>query len=331
MGASTVTLPIKAARKIEDTSIQVNDLAKSYGKAKALNGVSFSVPSGTIFGLLGPNGAGKSTLMKILSTTSNPDQGSVSIGGFHLATHAPEVRRLIGVVPQRSGADRACTAVENLWIQGILYGLRGPSLRKRIQELLGHFELADVGDRLVRTFSGGMVRKLDLALGLIHQPKILLLDEPTVGLDPTARGSLWQYIQELSVNGLTVLLTTHHLEEADFLASTVAIMNHGQIVVQGAPYDLKADLAGDALEVTFDRPCSDQCLIECLGSLDIFRELQIEDNELRVRTDSGASSAPTLLTALAGIGIKVQSLRISGPSLEDVYKRHTGFRFPAAG
>lgn len=330
MGAISVTLPILTANEVDDTSITVNALEKSYGKAKALNGLSFSVPSGTIFGLLGPNGAGKSTLMKILATTSNPDHGSVSIGGFSLATNAQEVRRLIGVVPQRSGADRASTAIENLWMQGILYGLRGPTLRKRIQDLLRHFELADVGDRLVRTFSGGMVRKLDLALGLIHQPRVLLLDEPTVGLDPTARGSLWQHIQELSANGLTVLLTTHHLEEADFLTSTIAIMDRGQIVVQGAPSDLKADLAGDALEVTFDRVSSNQCLIECLDSLDMFRELQIDNEELRVRTDNGSRSAPALLTALAAIGINVRSLRISGPSLEDVYKRHTGSRFPAA-
>jgi ABC-2 type transport system ATP-binding protein len=150
-------------------------------------------------------------------------------------------------------------------------------------------------------------------------------------LDPTARAALWQSIQELASAGLTVLLTTHHLEEADYLASTVAIMNQGRIVVQGTPHDLKADLAGDALEVTFDRPPSDRRLIDCLGAIQAFRELQIEENELRVRTDSGANSAPTLLLALANIGIKVRSLRISSPSLEDVYKRHTGLRFPTAG
>jgi len=318
-------------QKIEGISIAVTDVEKRYGNLQVLNGVSFSVPSGTVFGLLGPNGAGKSTLMKILSTVSTLDSGCVRIGNFSVTQQASEVRRMIGVVPQKSGADRALTAVENLWIQGIVYGLRGTALRERIDQLLERFGLSEAAHRVVRNFSGGMVRRLDLAIGLIHRPTVLLLDEPTVGLDPTARAALWQSIQDLSLERITVLLTTHHLEEADYLANTVAIMHHGRIVIQGAPRDLKADLAGDVLEVTLDPPSSGQCLIESLRSMEIFREIQIEENELRVRTDSGTNSAPTLLSALAGIGVKVHSLRISGPSLEDVYKRYTGFRFPAAG
>ncbi len=319
------------SKKIEDISIAITDVEKRYGNLKVLNGVSFSVPSRTVFGLLGPNGAGKSTLMKILSTVSTLDSGSVRIGNFSVTSQPSEVRRMIGVVPQRSGADRALTATENLWIQGIVYGLRGRVLKERIEQLLERFGLQNASRRIVRDFSGGMVRRLDLAIGLIHRPTVLLLDEPTVGLDPTARGALWESIRELSAEGITVLLTTHHLEEADSLANSVAIMHQGRIVIQGAPHALKADLAGDALEVTVDRPSSNQCLIDRLNAMEIFREIQIEDTELRVRTDSGTNSAPTLLLALAGIGIKVHSLRISGPSLEDVYKRYTGFRFPAAG
>ncbi len=320
-----------SSHKSRDISIAVTDVEKSYGTLKVLNGVSFSVPNGSVFGLLGPNGAGKSTLMKILSTVSTLDGGSVRIGGFDATNEADEVKRMIGVVPQKSGTDRALTAVENLWIQGIVYGLRGSVLRERIDRLLERFGLSDAAHRVVRTYSGGMVRKLDLAIGLIHHPTVLLLDEPTVGLDPTARAALWQSIEELSGEGLTVLLTTHHLEEADYLADTVAIMHHGRIAIQGAPHALKADLAGDALEVTGDWPSSKQCLIDSLSSMELFREIQVEENELRVRTDSGTNSAPALLLALAGIGVKVHSLRISGPSLEDVYKRYTGFRFPAAG
>lgn len=339
MGASLMAVPGEdkhgtagaTSQKVRDTSITVTDVEKNYGNLKVLNGVSFSIPGGTIFGLLGPNGAGKSTLMKILSTVSNSDSGSVRIGNLSVTKQASEVRRMIGVVPQKSGADRASTAFENLWIQGIVYGLRGAALRDRINRLLERFDLSDAAHRLVRNFSGGMVRKLDLAMGLIHHPAVLLLDEPTAGLDPTARAALWQSIHELSAEGITVLLTTHHLEEADYLAGTVAIMHHGRIVIQGAPHNLKADLAGDALEVTFDRPTSSQRLVDCLSSMDMFREVDIEENELRVRTDNGTNSAPTLLLALAGIGVKVHSLRISGPSLEDVYKRYTGSRFPAAG
>src|SRR5215472_2159145 len=212
-----------AATSAHHAAVLAEGLAKTYpGKIQALKGVSFNVTPGTVFALLGPNGAGKSTIVKILTTLSRPSAGSASIAGHDVAREPQRVRRVIGLVAQKSAVDLEATAAENLTLQGQLYGMSGAELRRRVSSLLERFDLADARKRIARTLSGGMQRKLDVAMGLIHQPQVLFLDEPTTGLDPEARADMWREIAKLSrEDGLTVVLTTHYLEEADHLAQLV--------------------------------------------------------------------------------------------------------------
>jgi ABC-2 type transport system ATP-binding protein len=232
-------------------AIQARDLTKTYGKdVRALDGLGFSVGAGTVFGLLGPNGAGKSTTVKVLTTLSLPDSGSARVAGVDVLAEPDRVRRSIGLVGQRSGVDLEATGRENLTLQGQVYGLRGAELRSRVGELLERFGLAEAADRVARGYSGGMQRRLDIAMGLIHRPQVLFLDEPTTGLDPEVRAGMWAEIAHLSAGeGLTILLTTHYLEEADRLAGRLAIVDRGRLVAEGSPDELKGELRGDAIHV----------------------------------------------------------------------------------
>ena len=239
-----------------DCAIEARHLVKTYavrGKKhgiRALDGLDISVPRGMIYGLLGPNGAGKSTTVKILTSLARPDAGTARVEGIDVLARPGQVRHVIGVVAQRSGADPTATGRENLILQGRLYGMRGGAVRARADELLGHFGLTEAAGRLVKTYSGGMQRRLDVALGLMHRPAVLFLDEPTTGLDPESRAAMWQEIARLaSGEGLTVLLTTHYLEEADRLASRLAIVDRGRVVTSGTPDELKGELHGDAVHV----------------------------------------------------------------------------------
>jgi ABC-2 type transport system ATP-binding protein len=226
-------------------TIEAEGLVKTYAKdVRALDGLSLTVRAGTIVGLLGPNGAGKSTTVRILTTLSRPDAGAARVAGVDVLARPDEVRRVIGVVGQRSGVDRDATGRENLRLQARLHGLRGGELHARVDELLARFGLADAGDRFVRGYSGGMQRRLDIAMALVHRPSVLFLDEPTTGLDPEVRADLWREIERLArEEGLTILLTTHYLEEADRLASELVIVDHGRIVAADSPERLKAGLA----------------------------------------------------------------------------------------
>ena len=233
--------------------IEASDLKKSYGEVQALDGLSFSSSPGTIFGLLGPNGAGKSTTVKLLTTLARPDAGSARVAGHDVLREPAQVRRSIGVVAQRSGVDRDLTGRENVKLQGHLQGLRGRELERRVDDLLERFGLADAARRVARTYSGGMQRRLDIAMGLVHRPQVLFLDEPTTGLDPEVRTAMWQEIGRLQVDeGLTILLTTHYMEEADRLASQLAIVDRGRVVAEGSPAELKASLDGDAVHVELE-------------------------------------------------------------------------------
>jgi ABC-2 type transport system ATP-binding protein len=216
-------------------AVLTEGLAKTYpGKIEALKGVSFSVTPGTVFALLGPNGAGKSTIVKILTTLSRPSAGSASVSGSDVVREPQRVRRVIGLVAQKSAVDLEATAHENLTLQGQLYGMSSSKLQLRVSTLLERFGLGEARKRIARTLSGGMQRKLDVAMGLVHQPQVLFLDEPTTGLDPEARADMWREIAKLSrEDGLSIVLTTHYLEEADHLAERVAIIDHGEIVVEG--------------------------------------------------------------------------------------------------
>jgi ABC-2 type transport system ATP-binding protein len=314
----------------DDTPAIVADgLVKRYrGDVTALDGVSFSVQAGTIFGLLGPNGAGKSTTVKILTTLSQPDAGGAWVSGIDVLEEPERVRRVIGTVGQRIAVDPEATGHENLKLAGRIHGMDGRALRERCAELLERFGLADAADRVARTYSGGMQRKLDVAMGLIHRPRVLFLDEPTTGLDPEARADLWAEIERLTrADELTILLTTHYLEEADRLASRLAIVDHGRVVATGSPDELKAELRGDAIVVELADGVVDERAVSVLTRVPGIAESLVDGRSLRARVERGASAVPAVLSALEGAGIAVASVTVSRPSLDDVYLRHTGRAF----
>jgi ABC-2 type transport system ATP-binding protein len=300
-----------------DNAIEARGLVKTYrGDVKALKGVSLAAAKGTVFGLLGPNGAGKSTTVKILTTLSRPDAGEAYVAGYDVVRQPGKVRLAIGAVAQKSGLDPQMTGRENLVLQGRVYGMRGAALRSRAQELLERFGLEEAGDRTVRTFSGGMQRKLDVAVGLMHRPQVLFLDEPTTGLDPEARVDMWHEIGRLAGDeGLTILMTTHYLEEADGLAQRLAIVDRGLVVAEGTPDELKGELRGDAIAV---------------DKVPELYDVAVEARALRARADSGARAVPAVLAALESEGVKVASVTVSRPSLDDVYLRYAGRAFSEA-
>jgi ABC-2 type transport system ATP-binding protein len=310
-------------------AIEARGLVKTYrGDVRALDGVSLLAETGTVFGLLGPNGAGKSTTVKILTTLSRPDAGEALVAGHDVVREAAKVRLAIGCVAQKSGLDPAATGRENLILQGRVYGMRGRELKGRAQELLGRFGLAEAADRTVRTYSGGMQRKLDVAVGLMHRPQVLFLDEPTTGLDPEARVDMWSEIARLAGDeGLTILLTTHYLEEADRLARRLAIVDRGRVVAEGAPDDLKAELRGDAIVVELEEQPQDGEVMRALGGIGDLHEIAVEARTLRARAESGARMVPTVLAALDTAGVAVASVSVARPSLDDVYLRYAGKAF----
>ena len=315
-----------------DNTIEARDLVKTYrGGVRALDGVSLSAAAGTVFGLLGPNGAGKSTTVKILTTLSRPDSGEAWVAGLNVVRDPARVRRVIGVVAQNSGLDVNATGRENLILQGRLYGMGGTALKRRAHELLKRLGVAEAADRVVRTYSGGMKRKLDVAVGLMHRPHVLFLDEPTTGLDPEARVDMWSEVSRLaSEEGLTILLTTHYLEEADRLAQRLAIVDKGRIVAEGTPDELKGELQGDAIVMQLeDRPSGDQVQVALAGLSEV-RDVAMESRTVRARADVGARALPSVLAALEAKGMKVTSVTVARPSLDDVYLRYAGRAFSEA-
>lgn len=313
-----------------DSAIEARGLVKTYPKgARALDGIDLDVEAGTIFGLLGPNGAGKSTTVKILTTLTLPDEGTAKVSGHDVVREPERVRLAIGVVGQRSGVDPEATGRENLMLQGDLYGLPRREVRTRTAELLERFSLTDVARRLVQTYSGGMQRKLDIALGLMHRPGVLFLDEPTTGLDPEARAEMWDEIARLTdEEGVTVLLTTHYLEEADHLASQLAIVDRGRIVASGSPDELKRELRGDTLLFELDGIIDG--VAATLSQIAGVREPMLDGRFLRARADEGARALPVVLAALEAAGVPVAAASVARPTLDDVYLRHAGRTFGAA-
>jgi ABC-2 type transport system ATP-binding protein len=310
-------------------AIVVDGLEKRYKQVRALDGVSFAVHEGEVFGLLGPNGAGKSTTVRVLATLTKADAGRAEVGGHDVRSEAGAVRRAIGYVPQDSGVDQYGTGRENLMLQGRVQGMGGRDLRDRVDYLLDFVGIADAADRIVKTYSGGMRRRLDIALGLVHRPKVLFLDEPTTGLDPEARVAMWREVGRLArQEGLTILLTTHYLEEADELADRLAIVSRGQVVVEGTPEQLKATLQGDAvhLELANGRVDDARRVLETLGARP---EQSGEGRTLVSRVENGNRALPGILSALEQEGIGVASVSVSRPSLDDVYLHYTGRDFAA--
>jgi ABC-2 type transport system ATP-binding protein len=317
-------------------ALTADELVKTYPTrrgappVRALDGLSLTVEAGSVFALLGPNGAGKSTTVKILTTLSRPDSGRATVAGLDVLRSPDEVRRAIGLVTQKPSADPMATGRENLLLAARIQGLPGPAAAERADDLLARFRLDDAADRLVRTWSGGMARKLDVALGVIHRPRVLFLDEPTTGLDPEARAELWAEITRLAAREqVTVLLTTHYLDEADRMADRLAIVDAGRVVVEGTPEELKKELRGDSVQVEVGAG-------EVAGAAAVLQRIPglsgvtAEGALVRARADGGSAAVPAVLAALDGAGIEVTSVTLARPSLDDVYLRYAGRTFEVA-
>jgi ABC-2 type transport system ATP-binding protein len=320
-----------------DLALDARDLVKTYpaGRGKdpvrALDGLSIQVAAGSVFGLLGPNGAGKSTTVKILTTLSRPDSGRASVAGIDVILEPDRVRRAIGLVSQRPSSDPMATGRENVVLAARIQGLSRRDAHRRADELFDRFGLTEAAERLVRTYSGGMARKLDVAIGLIHRPQVLFLDEPTTGLDPEARADMWAEIARLAADEqTTVLLTTHYLDEADRLAHRLAIVDRGRVVAEGTPDELKSELHGDTVHVEFDNAETAAAALRVLERTPGLASIVPDGVALHARADGlagGARAVPTLLAALDAAGISVASVTVARPSLDDVYLRHAGRRF----
>jgi ABC-2 type transport system ATP-binding protein len=315
-----------------EAAIEAHELRKVYAPAvTALDGLSLSVAAGTIFGLLGPNGAGKSTTVRVLSTLTRPDSGSARVAGYDVLAEPLRVRHAIGVVGQKHGADPEGTGRENLVLQGEFYGITGRDLKQRVARALERFGLSEAADRQVKTYSGGMQRRLDIAMGLLHRPQVLFLDEPTTGLDPEARADLWREIARLATEELmTILLTTHYLDEADRLASQLAIVDRGRVVAEGAPDELKRALEGDTITITLADAEAGGAR-EALGRVGGVDAIELDGATLRARARDGGAAIPAVLAALEAHGVRAASVTLARPSLDDVYLRHAGRAFGRAG
>jgi ABC-2 type transport system ATP-binding protein len=315
----------------KDIAIEAKELSKTYPPdVRALDGLSLAVPAGTIFGLLGPNGAGKSTTVRILTTLSRPDAGSARVAGIDVLAHPVQVRHAIGIVAQRHGLDPEATGRENLVLQGEFHAITGADLRRRVADALERFGLAGAADRQAKTYSGGMQRRLDLAMGLIHRPQVLFLDEPTTGLDPEARADIWREIERLArEERMTILLTTHYLEEADRLASQLAIVDRGRIVAQGTPDELKSELEGDRIQIELvdDHEAAARTALAGVSGIG---DAALEGRILHARARDGATAIPAVLAALDAHGVTAASVTLARPSLDDVYLRHAGRSFDRA-
>jgi ABC-2 type transport system ATP-binding protein len=315
----------------KDIAIEANELSKTYPPdVRALDGLSLAVPAGTIFGLLGPNGAGKSTTVRILTTLSRPDGGSASVAGIDVLAEPVRVRHAIGVVAQKHGLDPEATGRENLVLQGECHGITRADLRGRVAEALERFGLAEAADRQAKTYSGGMQRRLDLAMGLIHRPRVLFLDEPTTGLDPEVRADIWREIERLAREELmTILLTTHYLDEADRLASRLAIVDRGRIVAEGTPHELKGGLEGDRIQIELvdDHEAAARTALAGVSGIG---DAALEGRILHARARDGATAIPAVLAALDAHGVTAASVTLARPSLDDVYLRHAGRSFDRA-
>ncbi len=308
--------------------IETHELRRTFtvrGKAddvEAVRGVDLEVGAGQIFGFLGPNGAGKTTTLRMLATLLTPTSGSAVVAGADLTGDPAEVRRRIGYVPQGGSTDPAETGRGELVLQGRLYGMDKPTAVRRAAEVLTALELDSAADRATGTYSGGMRRRLDVGLGIVHRPAVLFLDEPTTGLDPQARARMWDEIRGLQSSGTTIFLTTHYLEEADALADRLAIIDHGLIVAEGTADELKRQVAGDVITIGVDGAV--ESVLAAVRSQPFVREASSEDDLVRLYVDQGDTAVPQLIRILDGAGLRARSLSLTRPSLDDVFLRQTG-------
>ena len=306
--------------------IHTRQLRRTYrgrrSTVEAVAGVDLDVPGGQTFGFLGPNGAGKTTTLRMLSTLLPPTSGEATVAGCDLRREPARVRERIGFVSQEGSSYSEVTGRRELVIQGRLYGMSGGAADKRAAELLETLELTDCGDRKTKTYSGGQKRRLDVGIGLMHLPQLLFLDEPTTGLDPQSRARMWDEVRRLRQSGTTVFLTTHYLEEADALCDRIAIIDHGKIVAEGTPEELKREIAGDVVLVGPEGP--PEHARDILKGQDFIRELTEEDGALRLYVDRGETAMPQIIRLLDGAGVTLSALSLHRPSLDDVFFRQTG-------
>ncbi len=305
-------------------AVEVENLTKRFGEFCAVNGVNFSVERGEVFGLLGPNGAGKSTLIRMLTTLVPPTSGTARINGFDISRAANDVRNCIGVIPQAMTSDMDLSAMENMTIFAKLYGIPGEKRKQTIRELLKAVDLEQWADKPVKMFSGGMRRRLEIARGLVHEPKIFFLDEPTTGLDPVSRVAVWEMLSRLKrERELTILVTTHYMDEADKLCDRIAIVDHGKVVALDSPLKLKASIPGkNILEVSFAQVPPKWT--ETLKALPDVAELKAEDNIYRLSSHNGPRTTVALMEAARDAGVGVTSLSVQSTTLDDVFVHYTG-------
>lgn len=313
-------------------SIEVKDLVEVYGDGtKAVDGISFDVQEGEFFGFLGPNGAGKSTTIKVLTTLLRKTSGKAVVMGHDLDTQQKQIRPLIGVQSQETVVDGDLTGRENMILQGNLHQMRGRALDERVDELLRLVELTDVANRRAAFYSGGMKKRLDLASSLVHKPKLLFLDEPTTGLDPQSRATIWKYLGELNRDeGITMFLTTQYLEEADKLCGRLAIVDHGQIVARGSPSELKSEIGADAITLSVEGAGqgngANDSAKQVLSKIGGVGDIVDAEGGLTVYAKNASALVPDIVRAFDAGGIRLSSISLSRPSLDDVFLKHTGHR-----
>jgi len=313
---------LKRENKKMPSLIETHQLTKAYNSFKAVDDLNIKVESGEIFGLLGPNGAGKTTTISMLCTILKPTYGTATVNGFDIVKEANKVRKSIGIVFQDPSIDDRLTGRENLFMHANLYGVPVSEQRDRINRILNLIELEDRADDLLRTYSGGMRRRLELGRGLIHYPKVLFLDEPTVGLDPQTRDHIWKYIKDLKeAHDITVVLTTHYMDEADRLSDRIAIMDHGKIVILDTPSKLKETLEGDVVVV---RANNNDALSELVSKWLGFNQNKVVDGALEITVRNGKTVMPRIMELASQNNIYVESLLLREPNLEDVFLHYTG-------
>ncbi len=312
-----------------DYIIETHDISKKYDDFVAVNSVNLKVPKNSVYGILGPNGAGKSTLISMLCTILHPTSGTATVNGYDVRTQPKEVRKSIGVVFQSRALDDILTGREHLEMHAALYGVPKELRKKRIEEVLDLIALGDKADEFTKNYSGGMKRRLEIGRGLIHHPKVLFLDEPTLGLDPQTRESIWAYIQELNkTENITVLMSTHYMEEADELCDEIAIINKGEIIKSDSPSNLKRELKADTITIKVDDPDK---FVEEAKKLDFIKKIMVSDTEIKMLVESGQNLVAKVVNFANTNDIAVNSIELEHPNLEDVFINYTGTRIVEEG
>jgi ABC-2 type transport system ATP-binding protein len=307
----------------QEAIVKVEDLTKVFGTLRAVDGVSFDIYEGEIFGFLGPNGAGKSTTINMLTTLLRPTSGTATVCGYDIIHHSADVRRSIGVVPQEYTADEDLSGYENVMLCADFYGIPRDISKPRTQELLNLVELTDAANRKVDTYSGGMRRRLELASGLISRPRLLFLDEPTLGLDVQTRVAVWSYVKKLKEEyDMTLFMTTHYLEEADSTCDRISIIDHGKILKTGSPSDLKASLGGDIIEISVKE--GEQDISSLMAQLEHVKEVRKKDSTYRIKAELGEEVAPAIIDLVRTRGFHVTKISLTKPTMDEVYLEYTG-------